>query len=407
MSWLIDQAILLSAITLALITISPLTNKFIGAAASYKLWTLVPVSLVLSPVLSKFSLSFYRQLHQVPAVKASLYEIATQHKQLTDLLVQNEALSLAGALWFSVAVILLSIFGAQNLNLYRLVNSLKEEKKYKVRLTVKTSEFHHSPFVTGLFKPTIVLPKDFETRYSQEQQALILKHEETHFQQGDLLWNLLANLFVIVFWFNPILWLAYRRFRQQQELSCDEKTTISCNEQNRLKYAKAILSSLWSQDKNTESAHVFRPSLTTHYGEKSSLKDRLLFLKERKNYSKSRVILTLSAITVAILLSFTSYHLVLEQAQSQLTAIKQVPPNYPPHAADKGIEGYVTLSFSVMENGKTQNIKVVESSHDTLFHDSAIKALKQWRYESPKQRMDDIMIRLDFALPKQVEAPLS
>lgn len=77
------------------------------------------------------------------------------------------------------------------------------------------------PALVGAFRPQIVLPEDFERRYSPEQQALILAHERCHLRRGDAQFTLLACVLRCVFWFNPLVHFAWPRFRLDQELACD------------------------------------------------------------------------------------------------------------------------------------------------------------------------------------------
>src|SRR3546814_498383 len=76
------------------------------------------------------------------------------------------------------------------------------------------------PAVVGL-RARIVLPADFDVRYSADERALILAHERTHRARGDVAGNALMAALRCVYWFNPLLWIAADRFRRDQELACD------------------------------------------------------------------------------------------------------------------------------------------------------------------------------------------
>lgn len=77
------------------------------------------------------------------------------------------------------------------------------------------------PAAMGWWRPAVVLPADFDTRYSSDQRALMLAHERTHIARGDLHANAFAAALRCLFWFNPLLHFAARRFRHDQELACD------------------------------------------------------------------------------------------------------------------------------------------------------------------------------------------
>ena len=94
----------------------------------------------------------------------------------------------------------------------------------------------------GLFRPRIVLPVDFTQRFSAEQQSLVLAHERWHLQRLDLWAGLAVSLVRCLFWFHPLLPLAQRRFRLDQELACDE-AVLSQVPERRGDYARALLES--------------------------------------------------------------------------------------------------------------------------------------------------------------------
>ncbi len=61
--------------------------------------------------------------------------------------------------------------------------------------------------------------------------------------------------------------------------------------------------------------------------------------------------------------------------------IIRVEPNYPKEAADADIEGYVIVEFTVTEYGGTDAIKVVEAVPASVFDQSAIRAVRRWKYK--------------------------
>ena len=86
---------------------------------------------------------------------------------------------------------------------------------------VSTSFISSGPLVSGLLRPTVLLPAWFEDDYTQPQQRAALAHELTHVKRGDL-WALqLSEIFVAALWFNPLAYLARRAFRTDQEAACD------------------------------------------------------------------------------------------------------------------------------------------------------------------------------------------
>ncbi|WP_138380833.1 energy transducer TonB [Luteithermobacter gelatinilyticus] len=60
--------------------------------------------------------------------------------------------------------------------------------------------------------------------------------------------------------------------------------------------------------------------------------------------------------------------------------IVKVAPVYPRRAAERGIEGYVILEFTVTKHGTVTDIRVVEST-SSLFNRAAIKAAEKFKYK--------------------------
>ena len=86
---------------------------------------------------------------------------------------------------------------------------------------ISTSFISSGPLVSGLFRPTVLLPAWFEEDYTVSQQRAALAHELTHIKRGDL-WALqMSEIFVSALWFNPLAYIARRAFRTDQEAACD------------------------------------------------------------------------------------------------------------------------------------------------------------------------------------------
>ncbi|MCG7496019.1 energy transducer TonB [Vibrio sp. Of7-15] len=65
----------------------------------------------------------------------------------------------------------------------------------------------------------------------------------------------------------------------------------------------------------------------------------------------------------------------------QVMPLYRVEPKYPPKAMRQGLEGQVVLSFTIDEQGKTTDIKLVEAKPSRMFVRPAIRALKRWKYQ--------------------------
>ena len=80
-----------------------------------------------------------------------------------------------------------------------------------------------TPQVTGLRRPLIAVPPDFETRFDATERRLALAHEAAHVAGRDLWLLTAAELAAAVHWFNPALRLALAPLRADMEAACDAR----------------------------------------------------------------------------------------------------------------------------------------------------------------------------------------
>ena len=96
------------------------------------------------------------------------------------------------------------------------------------------------PAVMGVLRPRVVVPNDFETRYTARERQVVLAHERTHLARRDPWINALMALAACVNWFNPAIHVMSRWLRIDQELACDARV-IAAHPQARRAYAEALV----------------------------------------------------------------------------------------------------------------------------------------------------------------------
>ncbi|QIB69433.1 hypothetical protein Ami103574_08860 [Aminipila butyrica] len=112
------------------------------------------------------------------------------------------------------------------------------------RVAVYESDKVAGPFVYGIFKPRVMLPVSIthlSGEEEREQLRHILLHELYHIKRLDYLVKPLAFLAQCVHWFNPILWIAFRLFNKDMEMSCDEGAVKALKTGTREDYASTLL----------------------------------------------------------------------------------------------------------------------------------------------------------------------
>jgi beta-lactamase regulating signal transducer with metallopeptidase domain len=77
------------------------------------------------------------------------------------------------------------------------------------------------PVTWGIVYPAVLLPQDADT-WSEERRRFVLVHEMAHVKRFDALTQLLAQISVAVFWFDPLVWVAAHQMRVEREHACDD-----------------------------------------------------------------------------------------------------------------------------------------------------------------------------------------
>lgn len=73
----------------------------------------------------------------------------------------------------------------------------------------------------GWIRPRIMLPRGAGD-WPESRVRIVLSHELAHIRRADWVVQMAAELVRSVYWFNPLLWIACGRLRQESEYACDD-----------------------------------------------------------------------------------------------------------------------------------------------------------------------------------------
>ena len=134
--------------------------------------------------------------------------------------------------WIGGAAVMLGYAALSRIRLQRRVAASVE-----IEEGVFACDDIRSPFILGAVRPMIFVPSDMEG----EALGFVLAHERAHIRRRDNLWKPLGFLLLTVYWFNPLLWLAYVLLCRDIELACDERVIRDMDENGRALYSQTLL----------------------------------------------------------------------------------------------------------------------------------------------------------------------
>lgn len=55
-----------------------------------------------------------------------------------------------------------------------------------------------------------------------ETKRYVIRHERAHQKRGDHWWKVIGYVPLVIYWFQPLMWIAYWIFARDIEYACDE-----------------------------------------------------------------------------------------------------------------------------------------------------------------------------------------
>jgi len=262
--WLLAVGLRASLLTLATLLIQAALHRHLGARMRYALW--LPVLIVLlMPVLpqSQWSIEHVFQTpHQPVQITPPLLSPAVMEQG--PVVFETVAPPPAPINWQRVLLIAWASVSAGMLILGSLSFMLTLRRFKQARhpasdellatLAQIARDMHlrcvprvmiapsvSSPAVTGLLRPTLLLPTQFDLEFTPAEARLVLKHELMHLKRGDLPLNALMCVLMALHWFNPLLWIAFFKIRADREAACDAQVLHNASDGHRVEYGHALL----------------------------------------------------------------------------------------------------------------------------------------------------------------------
>ncbi|MCH5209554.1 MAG: M56 family metallopeptidase [Oscillospiraceae bacterium] len=299
----------------AIITIAkPITKRTFGYAWHYYIWLavlavmLLPVRFNLPQKSDTVPVVAQQTVQNVQTVQTADNVIPTvQTEPETDIwqtgtgfvkgIIDNR-LNILAYLWLVGAITLLLI----NLIGYiRLIIKMRKDSVVvscpqiadftRRNVTARVWGNTASPFMTGIFRPTLVMPA---RELTEEQLNNILRHEMTHFKRHDILYKWFVTIVKCLHWFNPVIWYVSKQINTECEISCDMAVTLAMNKTQEMSYIDTVLALL-------PTGKTKQIPLTTQMASsKRVLKRRFEMIRNKRKTSKFVSVLSVAVAVVML-----------------------------------------------------------------------------------------------------------
>lgn len=177
------------------------------------------------------------------------------------------------------------------------------------------------PIAGGIFDPVVVLPSEADT-WDEERREVVLTHELAHIVRWDCLTQTIAQGAAAIHWFNPLVWMGYRRFMLEREHACDD---FVLNHGARASdYAQHLI----------QIARRFRReklslAATAPMARRSNLEGRVLSILDPDQNRQSATLprlATVGVLTVALVAPLAAFQPVESERVMQTASIYELPP---------------------------------------------------------------------------------
>jgi beta-lactamase regulating signal transducer with metallopeptidase domain len=111
--------------------------------------------------------------------------------------------------------------------LTEILNECRDRLSIRRTVELRITQQDISPAAYGLFRPKVLLSASAISRLPRDRLRTILIHELAHIKRGDLLMNVTQSALQVIYFYNPLVWLANAIVRQVREQAVDEMVLVS------------------------------------------------------------------------------------------------------------------------------------------------------------------------------------
>lgn len=185
---------------------------------------------------------------------------------------------------------------------------------YKLSIPIWITKQNTSPFVTGIFRKTLVLSQTFLQIVDEGDLDYVIQHEMLHIKKRDTLVKILYLFARCLHWFNPLVYTMNKGFSMDLEMACDEALVETLTKDEKLDYCNVLYKYSIA---NSLANSIYNTSLSPAGVRIKKRFDSIL--SPKKKYGKG--IIMMAGLLVVLLPSFIKLELPQEYYQIEATSL--------------------------------------------------------------------------------------
>ncbi len=366
MKTLIEVTVYSSAMIIAVMVLSKLFSDKIGTRLVYTLWIIALIRLMMpvtleSPYRLPFPESFAARepvvaVAPTPVVHDSFEAENADIESITEPYIENTAQlntvpqQIAAhraakpiELWTVVFLVwLIGVLAYLTHNLYRIIaynkkiknivstdfryanklDSTKKLLKLRRNIIIAESKYADIPFVYGYLRPKVLFPLGFFNAVDDEKLSYIVLHELSHIKRRDVAVNYVWMVAKAIHWFNPLIYLAYKEYKNAVEECCDEAVAKLLDTQGRCEYSQSLIDAMRFSKKR-----YYTPLSVSFIGKETAIRKRVIKMMYPQKKSKAILYITVLLASIMVLACFTTACQPAEAAQNdtQTSNLEETP----------------------------------------------------------------------------------
>lgn len=122
-----------------------------------------------------------------------------------------------------------------------ILNECSQLLKIKRNIKIINQTHVKVPALYGIIKPKLLIDESIVDCINKNELRYIILHELCHYKRKDVLMNRFQLLLCIIHWFNPFIWYALNKIREDMEFVCDNMVLKYIKKEERKDYAETLI----------------------------------------------------------------------------------------------------------------------------------------------------------------------